>query len=347
MKDLCIVGFGLAGLSVARQAERNGYSFDIYSDNSQRSSRIAGGLLNPVSVKRMKPVWQVEKYFDYAKNFYRDLGAHLNIDIIQDIPINVFIHNTEQENNWFEAYDKPRVRPYISDKVYANDPNSALNAKMLGVINASLVNLDKLFTSGINHYRALEALLSESFNHTQLDIFGDHVLYKHKKYKHVVFCEGYGTVHNPYFKDLGIYGNKGDYIIFRSKGLRLNCIAKAKYFLISLGNDLYKFGATYQRQPLDHQPSDNAKGQMTEALDKMISVPYEIVDQVCGIRPTTRDRRPILGTHRTYKSIHILNGFGSRGIMLSPKLGEDLLMYIFKKETIENEISIQRIYAQT
>ena len=62
MKDILIVGFGLAGLSIARHAGLKGKSFDIISNQSQLSSRIAGGILNPVAVKRMKPVWQVEEF---------------------------------------------------------------------------------------------------------------------------------------------------------------------------------------------------------------------------------------------------------------------------------------------
>lgn len=347
MKDICIVGFGLAGLSIARHAEKLGLTFDIIADNSQLSSKIAGGLLNPVSVKRMKPVWQVEKYFEYALSFYKQLSLDLKAELVRSIPIFVYIHHKEQENNWYEAYDKPGLKPYISSHVYKNDFVEVLNTEVLGKIEASLVNLNDAFSISKKYYQNLSIFKEKTFDHKLLGINENNVAFDKLFYKHIIFCEGYGVANNPYFNDLGIYGNKGDYIIFKSEKLQLNSIAKAKYFLIPLGDDIYKFGATYQRQPLNHNPSEDAFKQMKIALDKMINVPYKIIDQICGIRPTTKDRHPILGTHRIYQRLHIINGFGSRGVMLSPKLGEVLLRHIFDGNPIEEEISIQRIYAQT
>ena len=116
MKDICIIGFGLAGMAVTRHAEMRQMSFDVISDGSQMSSKVAGGLLNPVSVKRMKPVWQVENFMDYARSYYSDLSKKLNTELFSEIPIQVYIHNTEQENNWYEAYDNPRIKPFINPK---------------------------------------------------------------------------------------------------------------------------------------------------------------------------------------------------------------------------------------
>jgi glycine/D-amino acid oxidase-like deaminating enzyme len=52
MKDVLIVGFGISGLCVARRLEKSSKTFDIISDESQQSSKVAGGVLNPVALKR-------------------------------------------------------------------------------------------------------------------------------------------------------------------------------------------------------------------------------------------------------------------------------------------------------
>jgi len=292
----------------------------------------------------MKAAWQVETYLPYAENFYQVLDKQFLIDIFSQKTVNVFIHDVEQENNWYEALDKVRLNPFISSQVFKNE-NQNLNIDKIGKIKASSINLISLFQCSKSHYQ--KQWITETFQHDDLRIKSNSISYQNKTYKDIVFCEGFGVTQNPFFKDIGIYGNKGDYLIIKSKTLQLQELYKAKYFLIPLGNDLYKFGATYQRHPLNHQTSDEAKSQMIEALDKMINAPYEIVDQVCGIRPTTKDRRPIVGTHLKYENIHILNGFGSRGVMLAPKLGQSLIKHILEKEPIDPEISIQRFCAQT
>lgn len=345
MKDLCIVGFGLAGFSLARHAELANLSFDIISDSSQLSSRVAGGILNPVAVKPMKPVWNVEYFLNYAKSYYITLGHLFDKQIYQDIPLQVFIHNIEQENNWYEAYDKPRLKFFLNPKL-KHDKTLIFKTDKFGMINAGLVNLSLLFSAAREYYTEKANWVQGSFLYNNILFKRECINYNSQDYKHIVFCEGFGVTENPYFKDLGIYGNKGDYLIIKSKELKQENIVKARYFLIPLGGDLYKFGATYQRQPLNHLPSNVAKVQMIEGLNKMINVPYKILDQVCGIRPTTKDRKPILGTHKTHKRLHILNGFGSRGVMTSPLLGKNLLSHIFDGTPLDKEISIQRIYAQ-
>lgn len=345
LKDILIVGFGLAGLAVAHYAEERGLSFNVINDNSQLSSRVAGGLLNPIAIKRMKPVWNLEEFLPHAKAYYKNLQEKYSTIIYDNKIIKTYIHDTYSENNWYEALDNVRMNAFISNSVFANN-NTALNTEKIGEVFASQIDLPNLFENAQKYYKAKKYYIQGKFVHDDIVVHNTSVSYQNISYRHVIFCEGYGVLNNPYFYDLAIYGNKGDYLIIRASDLNTLNILKSKYFLIPIGNNLYKFGATYQRQPLDHKPSQEARNQMEEALEKMINVPFEIVDQICGIRPTTKDRKPILGTHRTFKNLHILNGFGSRGVITSPLLGKQLIGHVFNSEELSKDISINRIYAR-
>ena len=346
MKDLLIVGFGLAGLSAVHHAQELGLSFDVVNDNSQRSSKIAGGILNPVAIKRMKPVWNVEAFLPYATNYYQNIEEKYGINILTRRKIKVFIQDDYKSNIWFEALDSKRVTPFISSKILkSTDPN--LNISNLGLVKAQQIDLSTLFSFIITHLEESGCYKDETFEYSSLTISENHVVYKGKPYRHILFCEGYGIVNNPFFNALDIYGNKGDYLIIEAEDLKTEQILKSKYFLIPLGLHRYKFGATYQRKPLDHRPSDIAKAEMLEALDKMINCPYKLLDQVCGIRPTTKDRKPVLGSHHSHKNLHVFNGFGSRGVMTSPLLGKQLMDYMINAVPLSNDISINRFYAQT
>lgn len=345
MKDLLIVGFGLAGLSIARHAGLKHKSFDILTNQSQLSSMIAGGLLNPVAIKRMKPVWEVQKFMPYAKLYYHRLDSLLDSKTYQNINIKVFIHHAEQENNWYEAIDNPVLSPFLSKTIEDNTSKSLLVEK-LGEIKASIVHLNSLLSKAQIFFKQQQSFINQIFDYSMLKIYPDKISYNAKEYSNIVFCEGFGVCQNPYFNNLGIYGNKGDYIIIKSEHLKLDQVVKAKYFLIPLGDDLYKFGATYERESLTHKASASARIQLIKALEKMLDVSYEVVNQVCGIRPTTRDRRPVLGKHIKHNKLYIFNGFGSRGVMISPLLGKHLIDYIFDKKPLQKEVSIDRFYAK-
>ena len=70
----------------------------------------------------------------------------------------------------------------------------------------------------------------------------------------------------------------------------------------------------------------------------------EIVKHFGGVRPTVSDRRPLLGTHEVYKSLHILNGLGTRGVMLGPAMAKALYDHIENNIPLDREADIKRFH---
>ena len=63
-------------------------------------------------------------------------------------------------------------------------------------------------------------------------------------------------------------------------------------------------------------------------METFITCEYKVVNHVAGIRPTVVDRRPLIGGHPEYSNLFILNGFGSRGVLIGPQLSHELYKYI-------------------
>jgi hypothetical protein len=53
----------------------------VLDDNSQSSSRIAGGLYNPVILKRFSEVWQAQEQLVVMDKFYGVLENKLKIKV--------------------------------------------------------------------------------------------------------------------------------------------------------------------------------------------------------------------------------------------------------------------------
>ena len=66
------------------------------------------------------------------------------------------------------------------------------------------------------------------------------------------------------------------------------------------------------------------------------------MDHRAGVRPTTKDRRPIVGQHHTYKKLYVLNGLGSRGVMIGPYVAQQLFNFIENGKSLDSEIDIAR-----
>ena len=90
------------------------------------------------------------------------------------------------------------------------------------------------------------------------------------------------------------------------------------------------------------ETTDEAKLELISKLNTVLSCDYEVVGQLAGIRPTVKDRRPLVGRHPEYKNMYVLNGLGTRGVMVAPTVSDQLLDYIEYKTVLDTEIDIQR-----
>src|SRR5690606_29038269 len=108
-------------------------------------------------------------------------------------------------------------------------------------------------------------------------------------------CEGSKVIENPFFPKNIIIGNKGEYIIIKAPTLKLNALLKGSVYVIPLGKDKYKVGATYSRDDYSTNSTEEAKKEILSKLKTFINCSFEVILQTSGVRPTTKDHRPLLG----------------------------------------------------
>jgi hypothetical protein len=185
-------------------------------------------------------------------------------------------------------------------------------------------------------------LIENTFDYTDLQIFESHIQYTNLKAKHIVFAEGFGMHSNPFFKNLPLNGTKGELFIIKAPDLNLDVIVNTNVFILPLGNNLYKVGATYHWYDKTSKPTKEGKQELINRIKEILNCDFHIVDHFAGVRPTVKDRRPLLGTHFKHKNIHILNGLGTRGVMLAPAMAIDLYDYIENDKPLDRAININR-----
>ena len=345
MLDYIIVGSGLAGISFAEIALKNNKSILVIDDKSQISSRVAGGLYNPVILKRFSEVWKAEEQLVLMEDFYNQIEEKLHTKVNFKLPILRKFFSIEEQNNWFSASDKPLLAPFLSTKLIfkkyfgIDSPFDYGEVLHTGYVDTSLL-LDKYQAYLMEN----KLLLQESFQHDTLVVSDDHVEYKDIKAKHIIFAEGFGLHANPFFQDLPLDGTKGELFIIKAPELDLDVIVNTSVFILPLGDHLFKVGATYNWKDKTDLPTEEGKTELVERIQEIINCDFEIVSHFGGVRPTVKDRRPIIGTHDKYSSLHLLNGLGTRGVMLGPAMAKDLFDYVENNKPLDPTIDIQRFY---
>ncbi|MEX0274418.1 MAG: NAD(P)/FAD-dependent oxidoreductase [Flavobacteriaceae bacterium] len=343
MIEYIVVGLGLAGLSFCECLERDGKSFRVISDHSQNASRVAGGLYNPVILKRFTLAWQADTQLKSALPFYGGLGQKLRGQWDQKLPVYRRFASIEEQNGWFQAADRPRLQPFLSTHIHQNK-NPGIHAPFgFGeVLGTGKVHTAALLDAYTSYLDAADGLIKKTFAHDRLEIREGYVKYGDIKARNIVFAEGYGLKQNPYFNYLPLLGTKGELLTIEAPALKEKRIIKSSVFAIPLGNDLYQVGATYKWKDKTDRPTLEAREELLQKMETFMTCGYKVVDQVAGIRPTVTDRRPLVGTHPQHGNLHILNGFGSRGVLIAPMASRALYDNIERNTPLPEEMDIRR-----
>lgn len=339
--EYIIVGLGLSGIAVAEQLRKNKRSFMVVADQSQQASKVAGGLMNPVVLKRFKMAWNAEEHYITAKKYYADLEKLLNTKLVEQIPIYRKFSSIEEQNNWFEAADNPQLAPFLNTDLLNEIEGVKSDFKFGKVENTGLLDTTKLLENYREFLRTQNLLIEESFDFSALHL-AEKNKYKETFFKRIVFCEGFGMLQNPYFNYLPLVGNKGEYIHIKTPKLKLDKILKAAIFIIPCGDNIFKVGATYNREFDNQNASENARTQLINKLKKILLVDFEVIGQEAAVRATVKDRKPLIGQHPIEKSLYVCNGFGSRGILMCAPMAQYLFNFTEKNEPIPIEIDSKR-----
>lgn len=345
MLDYLIVGSGLAGISFAEIALKNNKSILVIDNKSQVSSRVAGGLYNPVILKRFSEVWNAEDQLIVMDEFYNDIENKLKTRFNFQLPILRKFFSIEEQNNWFAASDKKNLAPFLSAKIISKKYNGIDSPYDYGeVLHTGYVDTALLLDTYKEYLLKNNLLLEEFFDPVYVEFFDFGIQYKNIKARHIIFAEGFGLHKNPFFNYLPLDGTKGELLIIKAPGLNLDVIVNTSVFILPMGNDLFKVGATYNWQDKTDDPTEEGKQELVERIKEILMCDFEIVEHFGGVRPTVKDRRPLIGTHHERHSIHILNGLGTRGVMLGPSMAKALFDHIENEIPLSPEIDIKRFH---
>lgn len=335
--DYLIVGGGITGRLLQLELMGRGSSTIVYDkSNDNHSTRVAAGLVNPVVGKFFTVGWRSDQYFPFLASHYKNLEETLKSKFFSSKPMKRIIASAGEQNRWLS---KAHLGKYIDFCSFSHEDIKGLNTSF-GVLNIHLAGeMDtEAFLSACNKILPTQ---SESFDYSVLD--AEKQEYQSFSYKNIVFCEGYESFKNPYFKDyMEVVPTKGEILEIQAQGIPKDSIYLGPVFIQFIGNDLWRVGATYEQNQTSLEPTSLMRNDLVVKLNKLIDVPYEVVNHYCGIRPASIDRKPIMGKHPHIESMYVVNGMGSKAISMAPLLMREMSDYMEQDIPLPSEVDIKR-----
>jgi glycine oxidase len=343
MHDHIIVGQGIAGTVLALAMLKRGKKIVVIDDDhASRTSLVAAGLVNPVVFKRLSETWKAGELIPEARRFYKEAEKLLGKTFYHDRELLKVFTAEEEKEQWkkaaagLEQYISAEIIPdYFTDII--NNPLGCAEVKQGAYLDTMI-----FLAAAKEYFISKEVFRQEAFVVDALKVDKDKISYKDITARSIIFCEGHRTTGNPYFSWLPFALTKGEMITVRIKNYSAQKVVNKGIFLLPIGNDLFKAGATYRWNDMNEIPTEDALAELRQKLEKILKVPYEIVDHAAGVRPTVRDRRPLIGLHPQHPAVGIFNGLGSKGVMIAPYFAQQLINHLEGRDSLDPEVDIRR-----
>lgn len=341
-KTNLIVGAGLAGICLAYEFHKKGIPFKIIDSGINVSTKIAAGIINPIVFRRVTTSWRIVDFLAEAKLFYAEIAEAWGKTYFKEIPIRRAFSHQQEIDLWEKKQLLPEFAPYLKKLDEADQKcDDVINMFGTGkVYQSGYVEASMLLEDGLRWLENENYLIKETFNHSELD--PETANYKGTIYSSVIFCEGYQGIYNPWFSYLPLEATKGEVLTVESKGITEKESINRKCFVLPIGNQQFKVGATYSWNTPNTTLTEEAKELLCEHLKSLTDSDFTILKHEAGIRPTVLDRRPLMGSHFKYKKLKIFNGLGAKGFLIAPLLAKELVLSIESGENLDKEISIDR-----
>ncbi|MEP1258774.1 FAD-binding oxidoreductase [Algoriphagus sp.] len=342
--DFLLIGQGLAGTALAYRLKQAGKKIKIIDQpGANNSSRVAAGLFNPVTGRKMVKTWKADSLFPVIKPFYKELEKLTDRKFLTEKAIYRPFLTIEEQNEWMGNSADPGFEAYL-EQIFSDSQSEHLKDPYGGVMlrNSGWLHINNLLDAMASYFK--EELLLERFDEDSLKRENEFWNYKEIKTKSVVYCNGLGAMNSRFFNYLPFAPVKGE-IVEGKQDFTPDYVVNRGVFRVHLGEGVHRVGSTYTKHDLDVGATEAAKKEILDKLTELVKLPVqETVSHRTGIRPATRDRKPFLGKHPAELGVYLFNGFGAKGVSLIPYFSEQMAEYLLNDKAIDSEVDIARYF---
>lgn len=343
-KKHIVVGQGIAGSILAYALIKQGHQVVIIDkDSGAGSSRVAAGIYHPLVFKRTTLTWLSDVLFDYLESYYPILEKELNATFYHPTPYYRLFATPEERANWVKYRELPEYKSFLGEDTDTLHNSSFSVTHGIGkVLRSGWVDTNTMLDAFKKFFQQNATIIDEVFAYAELELHGVLAKYKGIEADGIIFCEGYGIKQNPYFNYLPLSPTKGQVFTIESAAMPTDGIYNRKVFVMPLGPNTFKVGATYEWTWDTEEPTEDKKADLIAKLNALTTEEYTIAEHKAGVRPSVVGRRPLIGIHPQHPQLAVFNGMGSKGIMMAPYLAHNFVGFLAGLNAIEPEADIAR-----
>jgi len=322
-----IAGQGLAGTCLAWALWKRGAGFMLVDRGAGGSSRVAAGMVNPLTGKNFEPSWRIAGFLPEALEFYADVEKRIGRQVWYPLPV---LRLAGSEKEWRKMVSKlnlPDVAPWVAGEVSAPDGwVGAVEVCGGGRLDTrAFMDGSRGFFEELGCYRLGEVSLAENGSD-------------------VIWCEGAAGLM------AGRCGAhrcaKGEILTLRAEGWDETHIRiGAGGWMVPQGGGFFKAGSTYEWDELDELPTARGRARVEEIASRLGGEVFEVTGHEAGVRPILRRSQPLIGP--LDEGGWMFNALGSKGSLYAPGMAGRLARWLVDGVEPEPEVDFRVFREQT
>ncbi len=322
-----IVGQGLAGTCLAWALWKRGAPFLLIDRGAGGSSRVAAGMVNPITGKNFEPSWRIAEFLPDALAFYAAVEKLIGRTLWHPFPV---LRLAGSEKEWRKIVSKleaPEVAPWVRGVVAAPEGwTGAVELSGGGRLDTrAFMDGSRGFFEGLGCYQAGDVPL-------------DQIL------PNGIRCKGAAGLM------AGNYGPhrcaKGEILTIRAAGWDETHIRiGAGGWLVPQGGGVFRVGSTYEWHELDELPTAKGRLRVEEIASRLGGAAFEVVGHDAGVRPILRRSQPLIGP--LDGGGWMFNALGSKGSLYAPGMADRLAGWLLDGTEPEPEVDFRVFLAQS
>ncbi len=317
--DSIIVGQGLAGTTLAWQLQDAGQRVLVLDAEAPvSSSKIAAGLITPITGLRLALSWRIHEFLPAARDFYTRIEARTGARFFHDRRSVRLFSSDRERQQWPQRLCEPELRSFV-----VMPGTMPLLAPEIGddsgggfEMRAAQLDVARYLAASRTAFPYAGVTLDWSRDVT---FAADAVRVLGWRCQRIISCEGFAASRNPYLGVLRFNAAKGDILTVRfARALPPDCLHRGLWVAPTPEPDVFRVGATYDLRTLDNEPSETARADIEARLMAFVRVPYTVIDHQASVRPIVHLSEAVMGLHPEMPQLGYFNGLGSKGSLHAP-----------------------------
>lgn len=344
--DYLIVGQGIAGIALSYTLFKQGLDIRVVDTGTPHTAtRVASGVCNPITGRRLTKTWLARALFSYLHTFYKELEGETQKRFFYEKAVYRPFNSIHDQNEWscrvvenqWDEYVEWQIDHASYSKFIDNSRGGWATKQSAFIDTATFLDAYKGWLNERN------LLIQKAFDFADLQLEEGQVIWQGLEVRKLIFCEGHRVRHNPYFNYLPFKFDKGEWLKVRIPGGHLENLIKKDVFIIPLEEEeTFLISGTYHHEEHSYEPSARAREELSQKLAKVLKLPFEIIDQKAAVRAATKDRRPFIGLHGKHPNLGIFNGLGTKGLSLGPYFAQQFYEFLENGQALPREVNIER-----